>query len=137
MDPQKKTKLAFVERRQHTRADIELNAKILLPDTEKYTPVTIHNISEGGAFVATKKKLHPGEKIEIKIELAPGLVNIKAEARVVYTTSKTLQKELTIATVEEMESFVRRGHLKGCGICFTKISEKDQKFLHNFVTAIS
>ena len=135
--PKRKIQEAAIERRRHKRTDIELSARLFLSQDKNYVPVMVHNISEGGAFVETKRKLAPGTPLRIKIELAPGLVAIEAEAEVVYFVSATSKEDSSIATVEEMESYVRRGHLRGCGIKFTKISQKDQKFLHTFVEAIS
>ena len=135
--PKRKIQETALERRRHKRTDIELNARVFFSDDKTYIPTTVHNISEGGAFVELKRKLDPGTLFKIKIELAPGLIWVEAEAEVVYYASTSKKEDTTISTVEEMESFVRRGHLKGCGIRFTKLSKKDQKFLHTFVEAIS
>ena len=134
--PKKKQKLDTVERRKHTRTDIELYAQVEL-ESKKKLSVTIHDISEGGAFIETKQKLLPGELINIAIELAPGLVTINTQAKIIYTTHAADVESTHIATVEGMESYVRRGHLEGAGIQFIQISKKDQSFLHNFVAAIS
>ena len=133
----RKVQPSALERRRHKRTDIELNGRLFLSQDKTFVPVTIHNVSEGGAFIETKRKLEPGAHLKIKIELAPGLVWIEAEGEVVYFTRASSKESTTIATADEMESYVRRGHLKGCGIKFTKLSTKDQNFLRNFVEAIS
>ena len=135
--PKRKIQEIAAERRRHKRTDIELNARLFLSQDKTFIPVMVHNISEGGAFVQTKRKLPTGTHLKIKIELALGLIWIEAEAEVVYSVRASSQESTTISTVEEMDSYVRRGHLTGCGIKFTKISTKDQNFLRNFVEAIS
>ncbi|MBI2608842.1 MAG: PilZ domain-containing protein [Deltaproteobacteria bacterium] len=136
--PKKKQKLDVGERRKHVRTDIEVYAQVELLQSNKKIPVTIHDISEGGAFIETQQKFLPGELIKIAIELAPGLITIQTQAKIIYTTQAQATEESTsISTVEAMESYVRRGHLEGAGIQFLDLSKKDQSFLHNFVAAIS
>ena len=134
----KKPKTVIVERRRFLRHDIELNAYLTLSKHKKPLNVTLHNISEGGAFIETNEVLKPADLIHLSIELAPGLITIDTDAKVIFCASKTaLSEEQSISDIDKMEIYVRRGHLTGCGVQFQNLSSKDKKFIHNFVEAIT
>ncbi|MBI2027605.1 MAG: PilZ domain-containing protein [Deltaproteobacteria bacterium] len=136
--PQKKSKTETLDRRRYQRHEIELNAYLKLSKYKEPRSVSIHNISEGGAFVETMEMFRPGDILDLSIELAPGLITVHTKAKIIYCSSQTyLKSESSISDVSQMETYVRRGHLTGCGVEFQNLSDKDRKFIHNFVEAIS
>jgi hypothetical protein len=71
------------------RFHIETKAKIATADDEKTSPCEIVNISEGGFFIKTSRKLNPGDVVEVEATLINRKLHLKAE--VVYRRAQGMK----------------------------------------------
>jgi c-di-GMP-binding flagellar brake protein YcgR len=58
-----------INRRQHERIDMEVNAELYLPNQDQPIPVSTRDISMGGLFVYLKPEQMPSKGTIVKVRL--------------------------------------------------------------------
>lgn len=103
------------ENRKHPRLPLVVKAEVGANGRVQRGYLT--NLSVGGAFLATKKAIPSGTRLQLLILLPWKLGEFKAEAEVVWSTGK-----------EDSET-----NPPGVGLAFTKLDSKGQQRLERYV----
>jgi c-di-GMP-binding flagellar brake protein YcgR len=77
----------MVERRQHTRYDVDMWAEVMVKDGTMLFRGRVLDVSVGGCYIETeaKLKLAPGTPVEIMLRLNDGAFRCEASSRMVRT----------------------------------------------------
>jgi len=131
------------EQRKHRRMEIQFDALLTLEQGAEPVEASVLDISEGGAFIEINDifvrdslQLAQGAVIRVKILMASKEVMVDTQAEVVYQSNEDSFDEAAISTVEGMDSWVKRGGLKGIGVKFIDLPEEERQFLKNVLLAV-
>lgn len=124
------------ELRKAPRADISLSVEIKKRGSKEQINATVVNISESGAFIATKIPASVGEEVDLTIHLGRKKLIVTPHAKIVYSSSEGGKREDDLKSVDEMRKWLSGKMRDGWGVMFTTISEEDSKLLHAFVIAV-
>lgn len=124
------------EQRKHPRVDISFPAEVTLHGKKKTIEATVINISEGGAFLQVEEPFKRGDLLQLRVFLDTEELQVNTEAEVVYESEEDTYDENTISTVEGMETWVKRGGVRGIGVKFLTLSREERQFLKNVLQAV-
>ena len=106
------------ERRREKRVPVDI--EVQYSTEESFAVDWISNISRGGFFIKTEKPFPPGTKLKINFTLPDRQIPIKVEGVVRWKADPGSDPRI----------------IPGMGVEITKISEKDRKYLEDFVSTV-
>jgi len=106
------------EKRKEKR--VPVNIEVQYSTEQSFAVDWISNISRGGFFIKTEKPLSPGTRLKITFTLPDKQIPITVEGVVRWKADPGADPRL----------------IPGMGVEITKISEKDRKYLDDFVSSI-